>query len=177
MKTRSQTRKEKAGNLNRKIPKLNEDVLGIILKHVVLEEQNQIMKRFRVIQKHFDLLLTGPDDGLETGYIPDRYDDHVEWPDYLDSNGRRLMHHTNVKLFRNRELIIHDNFISHVTSKRELNLLWKTFKHFGQVYFHDTDWFQNGFSIFRVDYFFRGIVWPKIQRRGSLFEKLENEAT
>ena len=47
MKTRSQAKKEQ------KIPKLNEDIFGIILKHVIRMEQDRVMKSFEVISNHF----------------------------------------------------------------------------------------------------------------------------
>ena len=46
MKTRSQTKKEKLANEARKIPQLNEDVLGIILDHVVDKQQRRILRLF-----------------------------------------------------------------------------------------------------------------------------------
>ena len=59
--------------------------------------------------------------------------DHVKWPDHLDSNSRRLIHHTQVKLFPNRELSIHQAFSFRVTTKRELDTYWRLIKHFGLV--------------------------------------------
>ena len=180
MKTRSQTKKEKAGILDRKIPQLNEDVLGIILKHVVQKEQREIMKSFEVIRKHFYWFLES-DDKLHTAYISDRCPDQVEWPDYLNSNSRRLIHHTNVKLLWSREILIHAIFMFHVPSKRQLDLLWKTFKHFGRVYLTWQELYNSPeepmyHTTKSVAWFFRWL-WPVIQRRDSLIQKLENKAT
>ena len=42
MRSRSQTKKLKLDSENPKIPELSEDILGIILKHVVAKEQDHI---------------------------------------------------------------------------------------------------------------------------------------
>ena len=51
MKTRSQTKKEKLNNKKRKIPQLNEDVLGIILKHVVKKQRKHILETVELLDE------------------------------------------------------------------------------------------------------------------------------
>ena len=172
MKTRSQTKKEKLEKENEKIPQLNEDVLGIILKHVVRMETNEVLKSFEVIKEHYSQFLH-PDDG--PGIIHTPFLNHVEWPNYLDSNSRRLVYHTKAKLLSNRKLSVHEQFDLHVTSKAELNLLWKTFKHFPWV--RHTMFGDNGdddYWYLRMAFYFQ-ILWRKIRIRGSLFEKLKQD--
>ena len=57
----------------------------------------------------------------------------VEWPDYLDSNSRRLIHHTKVKLFPDYYVRIPKDIEVLMQSKRDLDLLWQTFKHFEET--------------------------------------------
>ena len=173
MKTRSQTKKEKLDNQNSKIPHLNEAILGIILRHVVRKEQNEILECLYVIRNHFVFHVEPGLDLLEDLYATS-VDDHVTWPDYLNSNSRRLIYHTNVKLFPNQELSIHISLSLRLTTKRELDLLWKTFKHFGEI---QQRWDDRGnYEEFEAaDYFQR--LWKMIRARpaarDSLFEKLE----
>ena len=121
MRTRSQAKKQKLDNEKRKIPQLNEDVLGIILKHVVKKQQKHVLDIIAVIEDHLD-----PD-----RYMLKKYEHHsseIKWPNYLDSNSRRLIHHTNVKLFPNYELIFPGSIENHIKSKRDSDLLWNTVK-------------------------------------------------
>ena len=178
MKTRSQTRKENLEKENRKVPRLNEDIFGIILKHVVRKEQENIMDRHCLIRDHFMVF------GLEPGLSTDEDLDvtsssrepslYVKWPDYLNSNSRRLVHHTNVKLLWDFNLSMHAGFNLHVTTKEELDSIWKTFKHFGGVELReDFDYCGEPLPIW---YYFRQL-WTRIQARlaarDAMIEKLE----
>ena len=58
MKTRSQTRKEKHDHQKPKVPQLNEDVMGIILKHVMRKEKKYMMETYWIIQNHFNYDIT-----------------------------------------------------------------------------------------------------------------------
>ena len=136
MKTRSQTKKEKLENQNSKIPRLNEDILGIILDHVIRKEQRNIIEAVFDIEQHFMFErpgLTMEEEITVMSRTEEVALDQVIWPDYMDSNSRRLIQHTQVKLFPNRELSIHQAFSFRVTTKRELDTYWKVFKHFGLV--------------------------------------------
>ena len=173
MKTRSQTKKEKLDGQSQKLPQLNEDILGIILKHVVRMEQERIWATHEIIRNHFlNPLKLGEQIGVF--YSSCRPENYVEWPDYLDSNSRRLVHHTNVKLLPNCTLSIHISFHMKVTSKRELDLLWKNFKHFGQVSLRlgpPSEW-----EMWQTNEFFQEL-WDNIQARNgardALIAKLE----
>ena len=177
MKTRNHTKKEKFDYENRKIPQLNEDVLGIILKHVVRKEKVKIFDSMLTIRNHFMFDLK-PGLGSELfDLFFDRIDtrwDTVEWPDYLDSNSRRLIHHTNVKLFPYVLLSIHKGFNLHLTTKRELDSFWKTLKYFGGVRVRSEN--PGAFELYGMAYYFRNL-WTLIQARlaarNRLIEKLE----
>ena len=61
----------------------------------------------------------------------------IQWPGYLDSNSRRLIHHTNVKLFSKCTLTFPNKLRKEFNTKHDLDVLWKTLKHFGQMRFWD----------------------------------------
>ena len=56
MKTRNQTKKRKLDIEERKIPQLNEYVLGVILKHVVRKQQIHARKILRTQLSHLSSL-------------------------------------------------------------------------------------------------------------------------
>ena len=116
----------------REIPQLNEDVLGIILKHAVQMEQKRVYEDAAMLAKYTK---------LPVGYIlPDMVMlQKIEWPDYLDSNSRRLTHHTNVKLIPNCILALPNKLRKELKTKHDLDVLWKTLKHFGTIEFWDGD--------------------------------------
>ena len=64
MKTRSQTRKEKL-----KIPQLNEDVLGIILKHTIEKQQEYVLNTYEIIEDHLKISLEVQDDVIDVDMI------------------------------------------------------------------------------------------------------------
>ena len=136
MNTRNLTKKEKLASQKPKIPRLNEDILGIILDHVVRKEQRNIIEAVSEIEDHFIFERPGltMDEGIT---VMSRTEgvalDQVIWPDYMDSNSRRLIHHTQVKLLPNLKLSIHQAFSFRVTTKRELDKYWKVFKNFGLI--------------------------------------------
>ena len=169
MKTRSQSRKEKLDNESRKIPQLNEDVLGIILKYVMKEEENFIYKNFTLIDEYCDNQIAILDP-LE-GCCKWPSNDEIEWPDYLYSNSRRLIHHTNVKLFPNCVLTVPNRIEIFFKTKRELDLLWRTFKHFGDVRFW-TDAFGSQQTAAK---FLQNLL-STIQRPSQLVRRLEDLA-
>ena len=167
MKTRSQTKKENLERDQEKIPQLNEDVMGIILKHVFRMETNEILKSFEIIKEHYCQFLH-PDDGPDIMIIA-RSSNHVEWPNYLNSNSRRLVHYTKAKLLWNHKLSFHQDFGLYVRSKKELDLLWKTFKHFRFLHLSTDD--EDDYEI-RMSFYFR-LILRRIRLQGTLFEKLE----
>ena len=177
MKTRSQTKKEKLESQKPKIPRLNEDILGIILDHVIRKEQRKIKEAVFDIEEHFILERPGLSMDEEITVMSRTEGialDHVIWPDYMDSNSRRLINHTQVKLFPNRELSIHQAFSFRVTTKRELDTYWKVFKNFGLVIHR----FRDGGRYEELDAaaYIRKL-WTTIQERQTsrewLIKKLE----
>ena len=127
MKTRSQPKKEKLDKIESKVPQLNEDVLGIILKHVLEKHHDHVLNTVGVIEDHVGMsILISPLVSLSNL-------EYLKWPDYLDSNSRRLIHDTNVKLFS--ECTVPNTIEEHIKSKRDLDLLWETSKHFGAICF------------------------------------------
>ena len=96
--------------------------------------------------------------------------EEIVWPDYLNSNSRRLIHHTNVKLFPNCVLIVPCSIERFFKTKRELDLLWKTFKHFGDVRFGDELGTQTAARFFQR-------LWDNIQGPSQLVRKLEKRYT
>ena len=132
MRTRSQAKKEKLEK--QKVPQLNNDVLGIILKHVIKKQKKHIMDTVAVIENYLD-----PDEYVLVGRGPSRFSGDIKWPDYLNTNHRRLAYHTKVKLFRNYGLNIPRSLDDHIKSKRDLDLLWKTVKHFDYINLWDRE--------------------------------------
>ena len=55
----------------------------------------------------------------------------------MNSNSRRLIHHTNVKLFSKCTLTFPNKLRKEFNTKHDLDVLWKTLKHFGQMRFWD----------------------------------------
>ena len=157
--------KEKLEDEKPKTPRLNEDVLGIILKFVVKKEQRNIIES--VFDIECSLMLEHPglkmEEDIEVRSRSEGVDlDHVIWPDYLHSNSRRLIHHTNVKLFPNRELTIHKALTLRITRKRELDEFWKAAKHFGLVLHMLDD--RGNLEELDVAVYFRQL-WTMIQSR------------
>ena len=137
MKTRSQAKKEQ------KIPKLNEDIFGIILKHVIRMEQDRVMKSFDVISNHFG----HSEDYYSTSYYScrpfhqyllsndtDISDRHVQWPKQLESNSQRLVYHSNIKLFSNYYYENDHPLQNLITSHEALGSILETYKHFSYVF-------------------------------------------
>ena len=149
MKTRSQTKSEKL-----KIPRLNEDVFGIILKHVIQKQRLQVMISLRFIVNHFE-------DDLEDVYdyctesdispIEERLCYHdtnlrdvVQWPHQLKSNSQRLVYHTKIKLYSNLYFENDLPFPNLISSMEELDMLWETFKHFSNVFNYPDEIMGHG---------------------------------
>ena len=108
------------------IPKLNEDVIGKILKFVIINEQKRLLetKMFFSEVKDIDL--------------------RIEWPQILQLNTQRLVHHKNVKLLSKSTLYFDFWRCSfHASPKVQIfrpfkatdNFCndWQTMKHFGCV--------------------------------------------
>ena len=97
MRTRSQAKKEKLDNEKPKIPQLNEDVFRIILKHVIKKQRKHVLKAFIILDDEMEDLITfDTEDGFDVWDVSSY---RIEWPDHLNSNVRRLVHHTHVMLF------------------------------------------------------------------------------
>ena len=107
-------------------PVLNEDVLGIILKFVVKYEQNRLLETKMCFSEVKDIDL------------------HVEWPEILQLNSQRLVHHTNVKLLSKTTLYF-DFWKCSFHASPAIQVFrpfravdnfcedWQTMKHFGSV--------------------------------------------
>ena len=163
MRTRSQAKKQKLEK--RKIPQLNEDVLGIILKHVVKKQQKYVSDTIAIIGDHLY-----PDRYMLKKY--DHRSSEIKWPDHLDSNSRRLIHHTNVKLFPNYKLVFPTSIEHLIKSKRDSDLLWKTVKYFDFVTVRQSfDYNTQSTS------FFVRSLYEKSQASSSLMKKLEERLT
>ena len=133
MKTRSQTKREK-----QKIPRLNEDVFGIILQHVIKKQRDRVMTSLKFIGNHFDGCedmydyCTKRDNCL---YYHDKsLGDYVEWPHQIETNSQRLVYHTKIKLFPNIYFENQQPLHNMISSSRELDLLLETFRHFSYVF-------------------------------------------
>ena len=163
MRTRSQTKKEKLDKEKTKIPQLNEDVLGIILKHVVKKERRHIIQTLNIILQHKLSVLRD--------FRPPR---DMIWPDHLNTNSRRLIYHTKTKLFPNNFLDVSCHLEDYITRKRDLDLLWVTMKHFGLIRAWKYPTLRHNYTDIRL--FFQEI-WTKFQGRRLLFEKLEERLT
>ena len=139
MKTRNQAKNER-----QKVPKLNEDVFGIILKHVIQREQVKVKSSFVFIGNHFG----GCENCLLDNFCPcDRnkslgnciftidegLDDNVQWPRQLKSNSQRLVYHTKIKLLSNTYCENELPLSVLISSEEELDMIWETFKHFAYI--------------------------------------------
>ena len=162
MRTRSQAKREKPGQ-KRKIPQLNEDVLEIILNHVIKKQKKHALDTVTIIDDHFDL------DGYMLSEF-NRYSREIKWPDYLDTNMRRIIHHTSVKLFPYCELRFPNIIENHVKTKRDLDLLWRTIKHFDSIRFWDN---ENKCFTFQTSRVFIRKLWERAQAPTSLMKLLE----
>ena len=129
MITRSQIKEEKTGNEKPNVPQLNEDILGIILKYAVQKEQEYIFVNYAMLDEFSDWEFDHSDPCSRPSV------QEIEWPDYLGSNSRRLIHHTNVKLFSNCTLTFPNKIQKEFKTKRDLDILWSTLKHFGAIRF------------------------------------------
>ena len=180
MKTRSQTKNEKLEKEKPKIPQLNEDVFGIILKYAVEKQQRHVMDTIDIMREH-----------LATPHVPKHIiiqlipytiepsPNHliVEWPDYLDSNSRRLIHHTKVKLFPDYHVRIPKDIEVLMHSKRDLDLLWQTFKHFEEIHFWH-DFRDENYEDYENEELPRRVfqeLWKKIQARRTPFCRMLEE--
>ena len=167
MKTRSQTRKEKHDHQKRKVPQLNEDVLGIILQHVMRKEQEYVSETNSIVLDHF----------WYARLRKRQSSNDIEWPDYLNSNSRRLVHHTYVKLFPGYTLAVnrHISFHKHVNSKRDLDILWKTLRHYGAITLQNNVFgedCEDDHDIMTPAEFFRRL-WDWIRPTSSLIRELK----
>ena len=114
----------------RELPKLNEDVYGVILKWVVRKEQTRLLETNMIFSK------------------PGNVNLKVEWPKALELNSERLVHHTSVKLLSNSTLCFdwwkinfrwpRDKYRYHhgckESTKEILKEEWETMKHFGKTF-------------------------------------------
>ena len=167
MKTRSQAKKEKLDKVESKVPHLNEDVLGIILKHVVQNQKAYVLETIDIIEDH-----VGESIFIYEPFVPSPSVESAEWPNYLDSNSRRLIHHTTSKLFPDCKLIIPNKIEMYVKSKRDLDLLWKTMKNFGAICLLITDWDDSINEESTAALFFQKF-WERLQAPSLLVQKLE----
>ena len=117
-----------------KIPQLNEDVLGIILKHTVEKQQEYVWHTYKIIEDHLNILLEVQNDviDVDTSFADGEFNS-VQWPDDLNSNSRRLVYHTKAKLFPTYKLILPPKMDDIIKTRREMDLLWATLKHFGTI--------------------------------------------
>ena len=122
-----------------KFPVLNEDVLEIILKFVVKYEQKRLLETKMCFSEVKDIDL------------------HVEWPDILQLNSQRLVHHTSVKLL-SRTTLYFDFWKCSFHASPAIQVFrpfravhnfredWQTMKHFGSV----TVRTLNGMSTYKL---------------------------
>ena len=169
MKTRSQAKKEKLDKVESKVPQLNEDVLGIILKHVIKKHQVHLLETIGVIEDHVVMSI------LISPIVCWTNLENFEWPEYLESNSRRLIHHTNVKLFPDCTLTVPNRIERHIKSKRDLDLLWETLKHFGEICFWTRDMDDSFDEETAAEFFQR--LWRRLQGPTQLARKLEERLT
>ena len=137
MKTRNQNKRQKVVKQERKIPQLTEDVMGIILKHVIQKHQIQAVETVEVIVEHFQRFMSQYGQchcnfGFEqrNEYLH-KY--NFEWPKSLKTNSQRLVHHAELKMLPNMGIVLHFPLESYISSNRELDLIWEAIKHFDQV--------------------------------------------
>ena len=176
MRTRSQTKKQKLDNENRKIPQLNEDVLGIILKHVVEKQQFYVHKTYDTMDGYWIgkyWAKTGQTFDIEN--LPEKPSvEEINWPDYLDSNSRRIVYHTDVKMFPDCSLVVPDWFLlkNHFKTKRDLDMLWKLAKNFHSIRYWNmsTDGYHDAATFLRR-------FWQKHQTSSKLVKILEKRLT
>lgn len=166
MRTRSQAKKEKLDKEKPKVPQLNEDVFRIILKHVIKKQRKHVITNFIILDDEMeDLIIFEPVDGFD---LRSASAYRIEWPDYLNSNIRRLIHHTNVKLFPHSIIKVDRKIERLIKSKQDLDTLWDTFKYYRFVCL-----------IFKIPKVNRELVlWPKLPpaiffRR--LWQRMQNE--
>ena len=178
MKTRSQTRKEKHDNEKPKIPQLNEDVLGIILKHTIEKQQEYVLNTYEIIEDHLKILLEVQDDVIDIDMSSaDGAFNKVQWPDYLNSNSRRLIYHTQVKLFPTYKLTMPPKVDEIIKTRLEMDLLWVTLKHFGTIRSWDGNYLAAygtvGYAAYSSKQAFQRL-WKRIRdqrKRQSLFRR------
>ena len=166
MKTWSQTKKRKLDIEETNIPQLNEDVLGVILKHVVRKHQIHARKIVNVIVDHHKPLKLEKDDQNLNLH-------HFAWPKSLKSNSQRLVHHAELKMLPNVTIkMVLFSFEEYISSNRELDLMWEAFKHIGYVhsFFNQFSPQFNG-KMKPAEYF--KMLRDYLHERGSFVEKLE----
>ena len=134
----AETKKKKLDNNQSKIPQLNEDVIGIILRHVVRKQKIHIAKKFAIIKDHFKRLYHQDNLGSwETFVLVRRSSDldpyYFKWPESLKTNSQRLVHHSKIKMFPNIKIDIYIPLDHYIVSNRQLDLMLETFKHFNGV--------------------------------------------
>ena len=194
VEVQSSTKKDKVDNEKSKIPQLNEDVIGIILRHVIQKHQNYVSKKFEVIAQHFNDIAGIPiqnrpsfihayQSTYDVYFSKEYYGEfswtkqnpnldirHFAWPDALETNTKRLVHHAELKMFPNVKLEIGFNMPleRYILSNRELDLMLETFKHFACIAPMAT---LDGF-VKPADYI--EYLRSSLDHRGSLLaEKLE----
>ena len=174
MRTRSQAKQEKLDRENPPIPQLNEDIFGVILKHVLAKQKDYIMDTMIILDDNLgdsegDLIRFTKEDGfIAESYLAYR----IDWPDYLNSNIRRLIYHTSIKLFPHDVINIERKIESLIKSRQDLDILWGTFKYFGFVCFRNQ-WRQIIWPVMPTARFFRKF-WRRMKASRKLVKKLED---
>ena len=134
LKSLIQTKKEKLDCEECKIPQLNEDVMGIILRLVVQKQQKHVVRNVEVIGNHFSDPYD-PKDFFEISFKDKNLGYNISWPETLKTNSRRLVHHAKLKMFPNVKMSIKKP-LNGIVSNRELDLMLETFKHFDCIVDH-----------------------------------------
>ena len=146
MKRLNQTEKEKLDNRT-EIPRLNEDVMGVILQHVFRGQRERVERnmKYQTYNKYEMYLvkkLIKRDENLDLR--------HFAWPESLKTNSQRLIHHAELKMFPNVKLGLHADYedendedyfydkydndlqllLKVESADKELDSMLETFKHF-----------------------------------------------
>ena len=123
-------------DIESRVPKLNEDVMGIILDFVVAREQNRLIQAtsklwcnedidemsifdfhgFRRVALQSEAILYHEKDIRST--INSQVDRSVNWPEDLKTNSQRLVYHSNIKLLPNVILEVRPSCINETTNSR-----------------------------------------------------------
>ena len=184
MRSFFRSNKEKLDKGKPKIPRLNEDVIGIILKHVVEKQQRHILDTIECMREHLasPLMSERKKQKLITFFCDDPSPNHlkIEWPDYLYSNSRRLINHTKVMLFPAYEVRLPKEveILKLMKTRQDLDLLWQTLKHFEEISFfncvHDENYEYYDKESLPNRVFQK--LWKKIQARTPFCHMLEERS-